>query len=138
MSHALYRFGRFAARRPWVVIGTWLLVSLLVVTAAGSLGRELGDSFEVPGLDSQEAADLLSRTESDRAGLTAQVVATPVDDGVTFFDSRGGAARTSPRSRPGSLPSTTSSVSASRPRRSPPVPGRRRPAVRCRRTVASR
>ena len=87
MSHALYRFGRFAARRPWVVIGAWLLVSLLVVTAAGSLGRELGDSFEVPGLDSQEATDLLSRTESDRAGLTAHVVATPVDDGVTFFDS---------------------------------------------------
>ena len=72
---------------PGSVIGAWLLVSLLVVTAAGSLGRELGDSFEVPGLDSQEAADLLSRTESDRAGLTAQVVATPVDDGVTFFDS---------------------------------------------------
>ena len=60
---------------------------VLVVTAAGSLGRELGDSFEVPGLDSQEAADLLSRTESDRAGLTAQVVVTPLDDGVTFFDS---------------------------------------------------
>ena len=59
MSHALYRFGRFAARRPWSVIGTWLVVSLLVVAAAGAFGRELGDSFEVPGLDSQEAADLL-------------------------------------------------------------------------------
>ena len=88
MSHALYRFGRFAARRPWAVIGAWLMVSLLVVTAASSVGRELGDSFEVPGLDSQEATDLLSRTESDRAGLTAQVVATPVDDGVTFFASK--------------------------------------------------
>ena len=88
MSHALYRFGRFAARRPWVVIGTWLLVSVLVVTAAGSVGRGLGDSFEVPGLDSQDAADLLARTESDRAGLTAQVVVTPLHDGVSFFDSR--------------------------------------------------
>ena len=87
MSHALYRFGRFAARRPWVVIGTWLLVSLLVVTTAGSVGRELGDSFEVPGLDSQKAADLLARTESDRAGLTAQVVVTPVDDDATFVSS---------------------------------------------------
>ena len=87
MSHALYRLGRFAARRPWVVIGSWLAVSVLVIGASGSFGQELEDSFEVPGLDSQEAVALLSETESDRAGLTAQVVMTPIDDRVTFFDS---------------------------------------------------
>ena len=87
MSLALYRLGRFAARRPWVVIGAWLLVSVVVIGASGAFGRELEDSFEVPGLDSQDAVDLLTIAQSDRAGLTAQVVMTPLDDGVTFFDS---------------------------------------------------
>ena len=87
MSHALYRLGRFAARRPWVVIGTWLVVSVVVVAASGAFGRELEAEGSVPGLDSQEAVDLLSAAESDTAGLTAQVVMTPLDDGVTFFES---------------------------------------------------
>ena len=87
MSYALYRLGRFAARRPWVVIGSWLAVSVLVIGASGFFGHELEDSFEVPGLDSQAAVDLMSKTQSDRAGLTAQVVMTPIDDDVTFFDS---------------------------------------------------
>jgi len=79
--------GRFAARRPWVVIGAWLVVSLAVIGAAGAFGRELDDSVAVPGLDSQDAVDLLSRTGSETAGLTAYVVATPVAEGVSFFDS---------------------------------------------------
>ena len=87
MSHALYRMGRFAARRPWVVIGAWLVVSVIVIAASGALGRELEAESSVPGLDSQEAVDLLSAAESDTAGLTAQVVMTPLDDSVTFFES---------------------------------------------------
>ena len=87
MSHALYRLGRFAARRPWVTISAWLVVSVLVIGASAAFGRQLEDSFEVPGLDSQEAVELLSAAGSDTAGLTAQVVMTPRDGDVTFFDS---------------------------------------------------
>ncbi len=87
MSHLLYRLGRFSARRPWAVIGSWLVVAVLVVAASGTLGRELEDSFEVPGLDSQQATELLAAAQSDEAGLTAQVVVTPRDDATTFFDS---------------------------------------------------
>jgi len=87
MSRALYRLGRFAARRPWVVVGAWLVVAALVIAASGAFGRDLEDSFEVPGLDSQKAGALLAAAESDRAGLTAQVVLTPLDDGATFDDS---------------------------------------------------
>ena len=86
MSNALYRLGRFAAVRPWVVIGAWLVVAISVVAASGTFGRDLEDSFEVPGLDSQEAIDLLSDAGSDRAGITAQVVVTPSTDGLTFDD----------------------------------------------------
>jgi RND superfamily putative drug exporter len=87
MSHLLYRLGRFAARRPLVAIGAWLVVAVAVVVTSATVGRTLEDSTEVPGLDSQRAVDLLSAAESADAGLTAQVVITPVDDGVTFFES---------------------------------------------------
>ena len=87
MPNALDRLGRFAARRPWIVIGAWLVASVLVIGAAATFGGELEDRFEVPGLDSQEATDLLTAARSDKAGLTAQVVLTPLDDGATFFDS---------------------------------------------------
>jgi len=87
MSHALYRLGRFAATRPWVVIGTWVVIAAVVIGMSVGFGRELEDSFAVPGLDSQEAIELLSQAQSDRAGLTAQIVVTPLDADATFFNS---------------------------------------------------
>src|SRR5215207_3191637 len=87
MSHAMYRLGRFAARRPWIVIGGWLVVAVLVIAASSTVGRDLQDTVEVPGLDSQQAVDLLTTAQSERAGLTAQVVVTLRDDSATFLDS---------------------------------------------------
>ena len=84
MTTFLYRMGRWSARRPWTVIGLWALAAVLVVAASASFGRELEDSFEAPGVDSQIAVDLLSEAGSERAGLTARVVATPLADGVDF------------------------------------------------------
>ena len=86
MSNALYSLGRSAANHPWRVIAGWLIAAVVIVASSASFGRTLEDSFEVPGLDSQTALDLLSEAESDTAGLTAQVVATPKNGG-TFFDS---------------------------------------------------
>ena len=86
MSSALYRLGRLAARRPWVVLGVWLVVAVSVVSASSAFGRELKDAFEAPGLDSTIATDLLTTAASDAAGPTAQVVVTPIDGG-TFFAS---------------------------------------------------
>ena len=87
MSHALYKLGRFAARRPWTVIGAWLFAALMIIGASTIFGRELTDSFDVPGLDSQAAIDLLSEANSDQAGTTAEVVVAPLDESNTFFDS---------------------------------------------------
>ncbi len=87
MSNALYRLGRLAARRPWRVIGAWLVLAMVVIGASSAFGQELTDSMEVPGLDSQVAIDLLTEAESDAAGLTAQVVMTPSAEGATFFES---------------------------------------------------
>ena len=82
MSGLLYRWGRLAAMRPWRVIAVWLVVVVAVLAGSTGFGRELEDSFVVPGLDSQQAVDLQVAAESDRAGLTAQVVVTPRDDGT--------------------------------------------------------
>ena len=87
MSHALYRLGRFAARRPLVVIATWVMLAVVVIGSSVAFGRELEDSFEAPGLDSTAALDLLTAAQSDAAGPTAQVVLTPIDATATFAES---------------------------------------------------
>jgi len=88
MSRLLYRWGRWSATRPWIAIGAWVLVSVLVVAASAGFGKQLDDSLAAPGTDSQAAADLLAGADSDAGGLTANVVATPSQDGETFVDSR--------------------------------------------------
>ncbi|MFI6714345.1 MMPL family transporter [Kribbella sp. NPDC050470] len=62
-------------------------MSVLVVIASGAFGQKLEDSFGAPGTDSQQATDLLTAAGADQAGLTAQLVVTPLDDQTTFFDS---------------------------------------------------
>lgn len=88
MSRLLYRWGRWSATRPWIAIGAWVLLSVLVVTASAGFGKQLDDSMAAPGTDSQAAADLLASADSGAGGLTAYVVATPGQDSVTFADSR--------------------------------------------------
>lgn len=85
LSQTLFRLGRTAARRPWAVISAWLVLAVLVVGASSAFGEKLEDSFRVPGLDSQQANDLLESAGSGQAGLTAQVVVTPADGG-SFAD----------------------------------------------------
>ncbi|NOX31192.1 MAG: MMPL family transporter, partial [Actinobacteria bacterium] len=104
MSSALYRMGRFAARHPWFIIGLWLVAAIGVIATASAFGRELEDTFEVPGLDSHQAVELLSAAQSDRAGLTARVVVTPIDEQATFFDSIEAAALTKTQNIVGALP----------------------------------
>ncbi len=88
MSRLLYRWGRWSATRPWIAIGAWVLLSVLVVAASAGFGKQLDDSMAAPGTDSQAAADLLAGVDSGAGGLTAYVVATPSQDSVTFVDSR--------------------------------------------------
>ncbi|TCN29158.1 RND superfamily putative drug exporter [Kribbella orskensis] len=104
MTSNLYRVGRYAARRPWVVIGAWLVVAALVVAASGAFGKKLEESFGAPGVDSQYATDLLSAAGADQAGLTAQVVVTPLDEQATLNGPELRAALTQIRSTAASLP----------------------------------
>ncbi len=87
VSKNLYRLGRFSATRPWLMIGSWMALAIVVIAASAGFGRPLVDSSDVPGLDSQDATDLLTQAHSDQAGLTSQLVLTPLDPDATFFNS---------------------------------------------------
>ncbi len=74
MSTLLYRLGRSAATRPWVAIGAWVVLALVVIASSVGFGRDLEESFEAPGLDSYQAAELLAEAQADEGGITAHVV----------------------------------------------------------------
>ncbi|WP_432479477.1 MMPL family transporter [Nocardioides sp. GXQ0305] len=75
----LTRWGRFAARHPWTVIGGWLVTALVVAGASLGFGADYEDSFGAPGLDSQRAADLLASSGADEGGVPAHVALSPYD-----------------------------------------------------------
>jgi RND superfamily putative drug exporter len=74
MSTYLYRLGRFAVRRRWLVLVSWVL-ALVVLSVSGKVaGGELHDEFNIPGVESQQALDVLQDTFPAEAGARAQVV----------------------------------------------------------------
>jgi len=86
MSTALHRLGRFAAARPWTVLGTWLLVAVVVIMSSAIGGREFEDTFTVPGTDSDDALVLLEQARSDQGGVSTQVVVASVTAGEPITD----------------------------------------------------
>ena len=80
MSSLLFRLGRSSARHPFRVIGLWVLAALAVVALQSVAGGSFNDSFRVPGVESQRAADVLEDRFPSQAGLPARIV-LHVDDG---------------------------------------------------------
>ena len=87
MSNWLYRLGRSSARHPWFVVTFWVVVALGAVVLDVVVGSPTVDNFEVPGVESQAAVDLLKERFPERAGATAMVVfhsdETRIDDSTT-------------------------------------------------------
>ncbi|MFP3464943.1 MMPL family transporter [Leifsonia sp. SIMBA_070] len=86
MSSLLYSVGRWAYRARRFVVIVW--IALLAVLGGGALLFNQGtdNSFSIPGTESQEALDTLSRTFPQVSGTTAQVVVV-APDGQTVDDS---------------------------------------------------
>ncbi|WP_330183970.1 MMPL family transporter [Nocardia sp. NBC_01503] len=61
MSVYLYRWGKFAFRRKWLVIGVWLLALIVIGGVGGSLAKPFQDSFNMPGLPSERATEILDK-----------------------------------------------------------------------------
>ncbi|MGO1770614.1 MAG: MMPL family transporter [Microbacterium sp.] len=79
MSTLLYSLGRWSFRHPWRVLGAWVL--LLLVVGGGALGLNKGfdDSFTIPGTESQDGIEQLSRTFPQAAGTSAQGIVVAAD-----------------------------------------------------------
>lgn len=83
MSNLLYRLGRGAAARRRLVVGAWILVAVVLVLVDRTSGSSTVDNFEVPGVESQQAMDLLRDRFPERSGATAMVVFHTADGSVT-------------------------------------------------------
>ena len=69
MSVFLYRWGKFAFRRKWIVLPVWALILVLLGGAAASLSKPFQDSFEMPGLPSEKATGILEEHMPQMASM---------------------------------------------------------------------
>ncbi|MBF6349939.1 MMPL family transporter [Nocardia flavorosea] len=69
MSVFLYRWGKFAFRRKWIVLPIWALILVLLGGAAGALAKPFQDSFEMPGLPSERATAILEEHMPQMASM---------------------------------------------------------------------
>ena len=76
MASFLYRLGRFAFRRRWLVLALWMAVLAAALTGAATLSGQTSDSFRIPGTASQQAIDTLQERfpQASADGATARVV----------------------------------------------------------------
>ncbi|MEU5139628.1 MMPL family transporter [Streptomyces sp. NPDC021139] len=81
MATLLYRLGRGAfRRRRWVTL-SWAAVLLGVVLAAMSAGEAADDSDSMPGIESQQAFDLINERfpDAEAEGASARIVLVAPD-----------------------------------------------------------
>ena len=76
MASYLYRLGRFAFRRRWLVLGLWLAILAATLIGAATVSGKTTDAFRIPGTPSQHAIDLLQERfpQASADGATARVV----------------------------------------------------------------
>ncbi|MCU1514293.1 MAG: family transporter [Microbacteriaceae bacterium] len=85
MATLLYRLGRFAYRRAWIVIGVWVLLIAGILGGSIALGGQTQESFAIPGTESQNALDRLEAVFPSVAGASAQAIVV-VPDGASVND----------------------------------------------------
>jgi RND superfamily putative drug exporter len=83
----LQRWARFSVRHRWAVLGCWLAVLALLGLLARTAGGAFVDRFSIPGVESQQALDLLSERFPSQAGDSATIVFR-ADAGVAAPDVR--------------------------------------------------
>ena len=79
MSTLLYRLGRAAYRRAWLVITAWIIVVAGVLGGGLALGGQFDETFTIPGTESQEALDTLDALFPAVSGASAQAVVVAPD-----------------------------------------------------------
>ncbi|MEV7122001.1 MMPL family transporter [Kitasatospora griseola] len=74
MASVLYAWGRWAVRRRGRVIGLWLLVLATIGALGTTLAGPTSTEFTVPGIESQQAQELLERKLPESVDGTARLV----------------------------------------------------------------
>ncbi|MEV6773081.1 MMPL family transporter [Nocardia sp. NPDC051030] len=59
MSVYLYRWGRFAFRRKWIVLPIWLVLFMLLGSLGAKLQEPMSNDFNIPNLPSERATKIL-------------------------------------------------------------------------------
>ncbi len=81
MATLLYRIGKTAYRRWPIFLAAWIVAMIGVSTFAATMSKPMTDSFSIPGIPSEQAADLQaelfpgSKDAFDQAGVTVVVAA---------------------------------------------------------------
>ena len=87
MSSILYSIGRWAFRGRRLVVSLWIVLLVALAGGAALLNQGTDNSFSIPGTESQDALDTLSRTFPQVSGTSAQlVVVAPRGAKVTDAD----------------------------------------------------
>jgi RND superfamily putative drug exporter len=79
VSSLLYSIGRWAFRARKLVLSLWLLLLVLLAGGAIAFNQGTDNTFSIPGTESQEALDTLSRTFPQVSGTSAQIVVVAPD-----------------------------------------------------------
>ncbi|AKG46008.1 membrane transport protein [Streptomyces xiamenensis] len=76
MAWQLFRLGRWSFRHRWTVVGIWTLLLLTLAVGATTLSGRTNDNFELSGLESTQAFDLIKERDPEAApdGATARIV----------------------------------------------------------------
>ena len=74
MAELLYRIGRFATRRRFVVMGTWLAILAVTVGAFLTSGGAPAGEITIPGTETAKVTDHLAATFPDVSGGSGTVV----------------------------------------------------------------
>ncbi|MGV9586381.1 MMPL family transporter [Nocardia farcinica] len=61
MSVFLYRWGKFAFRRKWIVLPVWLALFLILGGLGAQLREPMTDDFSLPNLPSERATEILDK-----------------------------------------------------------------------------
>ncbi|WP_375385558.1 MMPL family transporter [uncultured Microbacterium sp.] len=83
MSTLLYSLGRWAYRRPWRVISTWVLLLILAGSGAVLFSSGTDNTFSIPGTESSAGIEQLNRTFPQASGTSAQIVVVAGRGSVT-------------------------------------------------------
>ncbi|HYZ97749.1 MAG TPA: MMPL family transporter, partial [Acidimicrobiales bacterium] len=87
MTAFLYRLGRGAVRRRRLTVLAWALLAVGIIVLGQAAGGRTSDTFEIPGVESQRALDVLEEDFPSEAGTSAQLVfAVPDGDAGTLSD----------------------------------------------------